>query len=110
MKTTIGRLLDIFQGGEAAVINGKVSEFVDHIHYGDELIFRFHGREYFLQGFLADDGVLTLYLDRWQPPTDDYIWVGRGDDANNPVEDFLCASIWEGKSFWDIEQESEWIA
>lgn len=36
-------------------------------------------------------------------------WTGRGDAYNYPVDDFLAAAIWEGKSFWDIEGEIEWV-
>ena len=59
------------------MINGNVSEFVDHIHYGDELVFTFRGRKFFLQG-LSEQGVYTLYLDRWDPPSNEYLWVGKG--------------------------------
>lgn len=26
-----------------------------------------------------------------------------------PVESFLEAKIWNGKSFWDVEQDIEWV-
>ncbi len=90
------------------MINGNVSEFVDHIHYGDELVFTFRGRKFFLQG-LSEKGVYTLYLDRWDPPSNEYLWVGKGKANNYPVDEFLNAKIWDGKAFWDAEQEMEWI-
>jgi len=90
------------------MINGNVSEFVDHIHYGDELVFTFRGRKFFLQG-LSEKGVYTLYLDRWDPPSNEYLWVGKGEANNYPVDEFLNAKIWDGKAFWDAEQEMEWI-
>lgn len=91
------------------MINGNVSEFIDHICYGDELIFIFQGEKYFLQGSREDDGILTLYLDRWEPPADNYMWVGRGDQQNYPVEAFLSACLWKGKTFWAVEKEIEWV-
>lgn len=91
------------------LLNGDVTEFVDRIHYGDELIFMYNGQKFFLQGFLEDDGICTTYLDRWEPPADDYIWVGRGDSKNFPVEEFLKAEIWDGKSFWEVEKKMEWL-
>ncbi|SEH31579.1 hypothetical protein [Selenomonas sp. KH1T6] len=91
------------------MLNGDVIEFVDRIHYGDELIFMYNGQKFFLQGFLEDDGICTTYLDRWEPPADDYIWVGRGDSKNFPVEEFLKAEIWDGKSFWEVEKKMEWL-
>ena len=91
------------------MINGNTSEFVDHIHYGDELVFLFRGQKFFLQGFRNNSGRYTLYLDRWDPPSDDYIWIGTGDDREYPVDDFLEARIWAGKSFWEVEREIEWL-
>lgn len=91
------------------MINGNVSEFINHIHYGDELIFLYKGQKFFLQGYLEDDGKCTTYLDRWEPPAKDYIWTGKGNSNNFPVDDFLNAKIWDGKSFWEVEQEIEWV-
>ena len=91
------------------MINGNVSEFVDHIHYGDELVFLFHNQKFFLQGFLEENGRYVHYLDRWDPPSNTYIWTSRGDTHSYPVDDFLAAAIWEGKSFWDVEAEIEWV-
>ena len=54
------------------MINGNVTEFVDHIYYGDELIFIYIGPKFFFQG-LPENGILVLYLDRREPPAEDYI-------------------------------------
>ena len=91
------------------MINGDVNEFVDRIHYGDELVFLYRGKKYFLQGFLEEDGKCTTYLDRWEPPSDGYIWVGKGDTKEFPVKDFLNQKLWDGRDFWEAEQEMEWV-
>lgn len=88
--------------------NGDVNEFVNHIYYGDELEFLYHGNHYFLQG-LTENGIHKLYLDRWDPPTDDYVWIGTGTKDVYPVKAFLEAPLWDGKAFWAAEQEMEWI-
>ena len=41
--------------------NGNVQEFVDHIHYGDELWFLYNGTKYFLEGWIEND-ILELVL------------------------------------------------
>lgn len=51
----------IKQGGCPVLKNGDVREFVDHIHYGDELWFLYDGKKYFLEGWY-DNGHLDLYL------------------------------------------------
>jgi hypothetical protein len=69
--------------------NGDVYEFVDKMRYGDELIFMYRGEKYFLQGYRENDGICTTYLDRWYPPANDYIWVGKGEPHKFPVDEFL---------------------
>ena len=89
--------------------NGNVNEFIDLMHYGDELIFMYDGKKYFLQGFKEDD-ICTLYLDCWEPPADDYIYVVSGAPGEGyPVEKFLEAKIWNGKSFWQAEPDMKWV-
>ena len=90
------------------MINGDVNEFLDHIYYGDEVVFLYKKKKYFLQGFTIE-GIYTLLLDRWEPATDDYIWVGKGTDDAYPVDVFVNAPIWNGKTFWEVEREFEWI-
>ncbi len=86
--------------------NGDVREFVDHIYYGDELWFIYERKKYFLEGW-TNDGRLDLYLYEMIPNGKTYIW--NGNKTKYPVEAFLSAKIWNGKSFWDIEQDIEWV-
>lgn len=89
------------------MLGGNVNEFVDNIYMGQELVFIYHGQKYFLQGYQSD-GTPNLYLDRWDPPGDDYIWMDIGKE-NYPVEDFLAAKLWDGRSFWEAQDEMEWV-
>ena len=66
--------------------NGNVQEFVDHIHYGDELWFLYNGTKYFLEGWIEND-ILELVLYEMKENGKDYKWIG--DYSNYPVEDFL---------------------
>lgn len=86
--------------------NGDVREFVDHIHYGDELWFLYDGKKYFLEGW-SEDGRLDLYLYEMAGDWKEYVW--KGTASHYPVDAFLEAKIWNGKSFWDVEQDMEWV-
>ncbi len=82
------------------------------------------------------NNALTLFLDMWDLksgsdtfPLDDgyedyirkieefkkasgeyqYLWVQAGDKYSYPVEKFLQAPIFDGKTFWEVEQEIEWV-
>ena len=89
-------------------MNGDVRDFVDRIHYGDELVFMYRGQKFFLEGLFQDDNKFTTYLDRWELPGTDYIWVGKGDKTY-PVQEFLMARLWDGRTFWEAESEMEWV-
>lgn len=89
------------------MINGNVNEFISGLYYGDERVFLYKNEKFFIQG-LKEERVYSLYLDRWEPPSDDYIW--RASSAKDyPVDQFLEAKIFDGKSFWNVENEIEWI-
>ena len=86
--------------------NGDVREFVDHIHYGDELWFLYEGKKYFLEGW-TNNGSLDLCLYEMTDNGEKHTW--KGNTTHYPVEAFLEAKIWNGKSFWDAEQDIEWV-
>ena len=86
--------------------NGDVREFVDHIHYGDELWFLYGGKKYFLEGW-TNSGSLDLCLYEMTDNGEKYVW--KGNATQYPVEAFLAAKIWNGKSFWNAEQDMEWV-
>ena len=88
---------------------GNVEEFVDNIYMGQELVFLYKGQKFFLQGY-CDKGSPNLYLDRWDPPGNDYIWVGKGSKSEGyPVDEFLEQKLWDSRSFWEAQDEMEWI-
>ena len=85
--------------------NGNVQEFVNHIHYGDELWFVYNGIKYFLEGWIENE-VLELVLYEMKEDGKEYSW--KGDKNDYPVEAFLTDKIFNGKTFWEIEKEIIW--
>ena len=86
--------------------NGNVQEFVDHIYYGDELWFRYKGRLYFLEGW-SNENHLDLKLYEMRENGKEYSW--KGDNKKYPVDEFINAKIWNDKTFWQVEQDIEWV-
>lgn len=93
------------------MINGNVNEFVNNIYYGEEMFFLYKGRKYFLQGWKEwkQNGAHTLSLDILDPPSDDYLWYEVDLDPQVLVDHFLVAPLFDGKTFWEVEQEIEWL-
>lgn len=90
------------------MINGDVNEFVDGLYYGDERFFRYKGYKYFLQGYRIDGRpMLELYV--IENPMADFEWRIISDNDEYPVEKFENAKIFNGKSFWEVEKEIEWV-
>lgn len=86
--------------------NGNVQEFVDRIYYGDELWFLYNDTKYFLEGWIEND-ILELVLYEMKENGKDYKW--EGDNNNYPVEEFLSDRIFDGKNFWEIENDIMWV-
>lgn len=85
-----------------------MDEFTDAVSYGDELTFIYNGQKYVLRGY-KQNGKARLYLDRLDPPAEDYILVLAGTAHEFPVRDFLEVKIWNGRSFIEAHEEMEWL-
>ena len=98
----------VLKGGKNLMINGNAREFIDGLYYGDERFFIFEGNKYFLQGYYVDGKpMLEMYV--VENPAVDFAWRMVSNNSEYPVEEFENAKIFNGKSFWEIEKEIEWI-
>ncbi|MCD8307434.1 MAG: hypothetical protein LUD51_04310 [Clostridia bacterium] len=86
------------------MIDGDTDEFIDAVEGGDDLTFMYNGQKFSLRGY-TQNGKATLYLDRLDPPADDYVLVLVGSHFNYPVQAFLEAPVWDGKTFMEVEEE-----
>lgn len=90
------------------MINGNVREFIDGLHYGDERFFIYDKRKYFIQGyFVKEKPILELYI--LEPADNNFKWQAVSQDNNYPVTEFENAKLFNGKSFWDVEKNIEWV-
>ncbi|WP_164121102.1 hypothetical protein [Sharpea azabuensis] len=79
---------------------------MNHIHYGDELWFIYNNTKYFLEGF-QEDGICRLYLFEMFEGGKDFVW--DGDHDHFPVNAFLNAPIFDGKTFYEVEKDIIWV-
>ena len=62
-----------------------------------------------MQGWL-ENGRPYMFLQQWEPHTDDWlIWEHSADSMSKCADAFLDAPIFDGRKFWDVEKEIEWI-
>ena len=44
--------------------NGNITDFLDHLYLGEEIVFEYEGKKYFIQGWWAEDkSGATIVLD-----------------------------------------------
>ena len=61
--------------------NGDINDFLERITWGDELVFMYRGKKYFLEGLPDDNGVLIT----------------------------LRQKLWDGRTFMEAQEEMEWV-
>ncbi len=91
---------------------GNVNDFLDHVTY-EEVAVRYKGKKYFFYGLLRnpDTGMYEMKIDLW----DDKDWYvttvyrATAPTADECMNRFYNDPIIDGRCFWDIETEMEWI-
>lgn len=91
------------------MIDGRLSEFLDLLYMGEELVFEYHTKKYFLQGWFTN-GQARMVLDKISESEsfNGYIWDYTGKSMKECADAFLKAAIWEGKDFLQIEKNVRW--
>ena len=90
------------------MINGDVNEFLDLLSRGFEVVFTFHGKKYFAQGYSEDGLNFKLMVDQWEPEINYFIWTNVTEGDYN-IKAFENAKIFEGKSFCEVQDEIVWF-
>lgn len=92
------------------MINGNISEFIDQLYFGQEIVFVYRKKKYFIQGWWSDDKAETTMVltEENDEPFTGYLWEYHAKKMSECAEAFLRAQIWDGKDFLQIEQDVEW--
>ena len=91
------------------MINGSITEFLDKLYYGEELLFEYQSLTYFLQGWIQD-GEATMVLDIQENAAfQGYLWECVRKTMKECAEEFLAAPLWNKKTFLEVEKELTWI-
>lgn len=64
--------------------------------------------KYFIQCYFENEKpMLELYV--FEPSDSDFEWRVFSNSKDYPVSEFEEAKIFNGKSFWEIEKDIEWV-
>ena len=90
------------------MINGSIDEFMEKLRGGEEVVYVYNGKKYFSQGYVNDDGKYRFELQQWEPEVK-ILWEIVGKSNQDSLYAFLKEPLFDGKTFWDIESEAEWV-
>ena len=90
------------------MINGNLDFFLDNLNCGEELLFVFEGKKYFVQGWIKGE---IKHMECWlyEDVSKPYIFVMDSASMAENAKAFLSAPIWGGKTFLEVEQNIEWV-
>lgn len=89
------------------MINGNVQDFMSKLMYGEEMWIVYNDKKYFIQGYVEEE---IYYLEiSLEYNEDDFYVQFSSEKPNICVEKFISAELFEGKKFWDVEKEIEWV-
>lgn len=91
------------------MINGNPTEFVDRLYSCQDTIFIFKGIKYWFQGYMPLEGCVHMEIFPYQPSSEVCLWEYDGRTIEECVNAFLMAPIFAEKTFWNAEQEIEWV-
>lgn len=90
------------------MINGNITDFIDKLYYGEELLFEYNSKIYFIQGWIKDGKACMVLDEQKEEAFEDYLWECKKNSMRDCAEEFLSAKLWENKDFLQIEKEVFW--
>ena len=81
--------------------------FFDCLYGGEEIIFTLFGKKYCVQGYFKNNSA-HMYLTEWKPE-EKIRWKTDKDNMTECAELFLDTPMWNGKSFWEVEEDFTWV-
>ena len=94
------------------MIDGNARDFIEKLHYEDHYVI-YKGNKYFFNGCqtkASSDGTVEyVSLEVYNLTTDETIFSIKKPFSSECVRALEEAPIWGGKTFWEIENEMQWV-
>lgn len=92
------------------MINDNPHQFLDSLSYGAENEFVFRNRRFMAESCYLEDKKAEITVFQLEPwVREEPLFYYRGSTMNECLQEFLKAPIFDGHSFWEAEQEFEWL-
>ncbi len=83
------------------------NSFIEDLHYGSGALVTFKGELYMIDEDDNDNGSPFISVVKMKPYDPRYVFMATGNLDRYPVEKFLKAEIWGGKTFPEAYPEIE---
>lgn len=116
------------------MINGNPEEFIESVCNCQDIAFIYKGEKYWYQGYTFDDGVWEVHMECYRMSDGKNIWhydgsrltIAQASHGNTEPDrkyierhiersiregqkSFETSPIFDGKTFWEVEKEIEWV-
>ena len=89
------------------MINGDPKDFIEVVYSGQDIPFLFRGQKFWYQGYVKNDKWHMEIMECFPPCN--YRWECDVITCDEGVDAFLKAPMFDGKTFWEVEHEIEWL-
>ena len=94
------------------MINGNVNEFIEELTYQDHYA-NYLGQKYFFNGcqcqYNAEGTVVDVTLEVYNLTANVTVFSTTQNSIAKCIAAFEEAKIFDGKSFWEVEKDIEWV-
>ena len=91
------------------MINGNPHEFIDRISTSQDTVFIYNNVKYWFQGYGLDEGGIYMEVFQVAPSSGELEWEYKGKSMIEGQDAFQNAPIFNGKTFWEVEKDIEWV-
>lgn len=89
------------------MINGNPNRCLEVVASGQDITYKFRGIIYWYQGYNKGDK-FRMEIFKHIPSSPGCVWECERNTYLDCYNEFIKAPIFDGKTFWEAEQEIEW--
>lgn len=94
------------------MINGNANDFIDKLSYEDHYVM-FDRKKYYFNGCQTSKNkfgeIIRVKMEIYDLTNNLTVFSVIKKSVSECLADFQKAKIFNGKSFWDVEKEMEWV-
>lgn len=87
---------------------GNPNRFLEYIFNGVDIVYVYNGKKFWGQGWTISTG-FHYEIYQCEPLVEGFHWIYNGENQRDCQQAFIKAPIFDGKTFWEAEQDIEWV-